>query len=196
MNTLEAIQTRRSTRSYQKTPVPKELIEQVVQAGRFAPSGGNSQTSHIFVITNQEILNTLRELVFDAFFNMEEKEGMSRSMVASIRKAKNGSKEFFYQAPCLIAVANKKDYGNNLADTGCFIENMMLAANELDLGSCWINQLKWLNEDLSLKEYFYQLGMKEDERIYGAMSLGYADTEDGLPNREPLPRTGNEVIYL
>ena len=43
---------------------------------------------------------------------------------------------------------------------------MMLEANELDLGSCYINQLKWLNEDQEILSYLQSLGMKEDERIH------------------------------
>ncbi len=196
MNTLDAIRTRRSTRKYQKKPVNSQMINWVVEAGRYAPSGGNSQSSHFFVITDPDVLSELKEMVYNAFLNMEVKEGMYRSLIGSIQKAKSGKKDFFYEAPCLIVVANQKNYGNNLADTGCVIENMMLAANELDLGSCWINQLKWLNEDPTLVSYFMRLGMKEEERIYGAMALGFADTIDGLPEREPLKRTGNEVKYI
>ena len=72
----------------------------------------------------------------------------------------------------------------------------MLMANALDLGSCWINQLKWLNENPAIVEYLRSLGLKETERVYGALALGYADTEDGMPVREPLTRSGNEVTYL
>ena len=96
----------------------------------------------------------------------------------------------------MIIVANQKDYGNNIADCACALENMMIAANELDLGSCWINQLKWLNEDEALLEYERSLGLEENERIYGALAVGYADTEDGLPCRKPLERTGNKVTYI
>ena len=41
-----------------------------------------------------------------------------------------------------------------------------------------------------------ELGMTDDERVYGALALGYADTEDGMPIRTPLDRTGNEVTYI
>ena len=72
----------------------------------------------------------------------------------------------------------------------------MLMANALDLGSCWINQLRWLNENPVLLEKMKELGMEENERVYGALAVGYADTESGLPNRNPLPRTGNPVTYV
>ena len=73
---------------------------------------------------------------------------------------------------------------------------MMVAANALDLGSCWINQLKWLNENERILNVFKRYGLADDERIYGAVSIGYPDTENGLPNRKALPRTGNPVTYI
>ena len=66
----------------------------------------------------------------------------------------------------------------------------------LDLGSVWINQLRWLNENPVILEKMQELGMADDERVYGALALGYADTEDEMPIRIPLDRTGNEVIYI
>ena len=72
----------------------------------------------------------------------------------------------------------------------------MLMANALDLGSCWINQLKWLNENEPVTAYLRTLGLAGDERVYGAVSVGYAKTADGLPVRKPLPRTGNPVTFI
>lgn len=96
----------------------------------------------------------------------------------------------------MIIVANKKDYGNNQADCALALENMMLEANELDLGSCYINQLKWINEDQKILSYLQSLGMNEDERVYGSLIVGYPDTNDGKPLRKALPRKGNEVTWL
>lgn len=83
-----------------------------------------------------------------------------------------------------------------MANCACVLENMMLMANALDLGSCWINQLRWLNENENLLASEYALGLKEDERVYGALALGYPDTEDGLPNRIALARKGNPVTII
>ena len=83
-----------------------------------------------------------------------------------------------------------------MADCACAIENMMVAANALDLGSCWINQLKWLNEDTSINRYLYTLGMKENERIFGAVIIGYPVSESGLPNRNRMTLRGNEVTWI
>ena len=71
---------------------------------------------------------------------------------------------------------------------------MMIAANAFDLGSCWINQIHWLTEDEKMLAYLRELGLKENERVFVSMALGYP--KDGLPNRKPLPRKGNEVTFI
>lgn len=103
---------------------------------------------------------------------------------------------FLFHAPVLILAANQKDYCNNMADCACALENMMLMANALDLGSCWVNQLKWLNENPDILTYLQKLGLKEEERIYGGLVIGHPNTPDGLPIRNPLPRKGNEVTVI
>ena len=196
MNTFANIITRRSTRKYLNKPVSKELLEKIIETGRYAPSGGNSQSNHFIVIQNKQIIDRLVKMVERAFSQMEITENMYRSLQNSINLSKKGGYVFCYNAPVLIIVANKRDYGNNQADCALALENMMLEANELDLGSCYINQLKWLNEDQKILSYLQSLGMNEDERVYGSLIVGYPDTNDGKPLRKALPRKGNEVTWL
>lgn len=196
MNTFENIITRRSTRKYLDKEVSQELLEKIIETGRYAPSGGNSQSNHFLVIQNKQIIDHLVKMVERAFSQMEITENMYRSLQNSINLSKKGGYVFCYNAPVLIIVANKKDYGNNQADCALALENMMLEANELDLGSCYINQLKWLNENQKILSYLQSLGMNEDERVYGSLIVGYHDTNDGKPLRKVLPRKGNEVTWL
>lgn len=121
---------------------------------------------------------------------------MYKSKVSSITQSKKGNYVFHYNAPILIILANQKDYGNAMADSACAIENMMVMANALDLGSCYINQLKWLNEDETIIHYLNSFGLKEDEIICCSLSIGYPNTKDSLPQRTPLPRNGNKVTYI
>lgn len=196
MNTFENIMTRRSTRKYLDKKVSQELLDKIIETGGYAPSGGNSQSNHFLVIQNKQIIARLVKMVEKDFSKMEITENMYRSLQNSINLSKKGGYAFCYNAPVLIIVANKKDYGNNQADCALALENMMLEANELDLGSCYINQLKWLNEDQEILSYLQSLGMKEDERVYGSLIVGYPDTKDGKPLRKALPRKGNEVTWL
>ena len=194
MEAFEAILTRRSTRKYKDTALSKELIEKVIEAGRYAPSGSNSQSTHFIVITDKGVLTELTELVKQAFAGMEVKEDTYVSLKNSINAAKSGNYMFYYNAPVLIVTANRKGYGNAIADSACALENMMIAANALDLGSCWINQLHWLDENEVVRSFLQEKGIQEDETITGGLILGYPDS--GLPNRTPLERKGNPVTWI
>ena len=191
---LEFIKSRRSTRKFLPKPLEREKLDAVLEAGRYAPSGGNNQSTHLIVIEDKEVLAKLATMAEKAFAAMEVTEGMYKSMAGSVRAAKRGGYVFHYQPAALILTANQKDYSNNLVDCACVLENMMIQANELDLGTCWINQLKWLNENEVITAYLQTLGLSEGERVYGALSVGYA--KDGLPDRRPLPRTGNPVTWI
>jgi len=196
MEALELIRTRRSTRKFKETTVGVWNLEQIIDAGRHAPSGGNNQSTHFFVVMNKKVLDELAVLVKQEFSKMEVTDGMYRSMARAIERSKGESYIFHYNAPVLIIVANKVGYGNAMADCACALENMMVMCNGLDLGSCWINQLKWLNENETILKTMYAFGMKEDERVYGALALGYPDTPDGLPNRVTAARKGNPVTFV
>lgn len=194
MDAMEALFTRRSTRKMKPDLPPRELLERVVEAGRAAPSGSNSQTTHMLVITQPGILSDLAALVQAAFAAMEPGPDAYVSLRHAASAAKKGGYVFHYNAPVLIVTANQKGYGNAMADSACALENMMIAANALDLGSCWINQLHWLDENPAVRAYLENLGLGRDETVTGGLILGYA--AGGLPSREPLPRTGNPVTWL
>ena len=196
MDAYEAIMTRRSTRAFRGEQLDPEALDKVIQAGRFAPSGGNSQTTRFLVVRDRALLAELAAAAEKAFAAMEVTEDMYRSLKGSILQAKKGGYVYHYDPATLIITANKKDYSNNIADCACALENMMIMASALDLGSCWINQLKWLNEDPELLAILRRHGLEEDERVYGALAVGLPATQDGHPQRTPLPRTGNPVIYI
>ena len=194
MDALQAIFTRRSTRNYRPDPVGEDKLELILEAARQAPSGGNNQTNHFLVIRSPEVIRKLTAMTEKAFAAMEATEDTYASLRHAIEASKKGGYVFCYNAPVLIAVANRENYGNNMADCACAIENMMVAANALDLGSCWIIQLRWLNGDPDITEYLRSLGMKENERIYGAVILG--TPASGLPNRNRMTQKGNEVTFI
>ena len=194
MEAIEAILTRRSTRRMKPDMPPMELIKRVVEAGRAAPSGSNSQSTHMLVITARDVLSELAALVRRAFAAMEVGPDAYVSLRHSVSASRKGDYVFHYNAPVLIVTANRKGYGNAKADSACALENMMIAANALDLGSCWINQLHWLDEDADVRAYMEGLGLGKDETITGGLILGYG--ADGLPVRDALPRTGNPVTWI
>ena len=194
MEAMEALFTRRSTRQLLPEPPTKELLEKVVEAGRRAPSGSNSQSTHMIVITDPAVLADLATLVQQEFAQMEVQEDTYVTLKHSILASKKGSYVFHYNAPVLIVVANKQGYGNAMADSACALENMMIAANALDLGSCWINQLHWLDGNDTVRTYLVGLGLAEDETVTGGLIVGYPAA--GAPIRTPQSIKGNPVTWV
>ena len=194
MDALEAIRTRRSSRRLLPVVPEKELLDQIIEAGRLAPSGSNSQTTHFIVITNAELLTEIAGIVMAEFAKKEVTEDTYVSLRNSILLSKKGQYAFHYMAPVLIVTANKKGYGNAIADSACALENMMIAANALDLVSCWINQLHWLDESEAVRAFMEKIGLGEDETITGGLIVGYVP--EGELQREPLPRKGNPVTWV
>ena len=196
MDVFSCIATRHSTRKFKEELVPQEVLDKVIEAGRQAPSGKHKNQSRFIVIRKKEVLQELIALVQQEFAKMEVTPENDDNFGGAIRAAKKGGYAFMYNAPILIVVANKRDYGNKYADVSCAMQNMMLAANALDLGSCWINQLRWLQDNPVLRGYLQKLGMAEDEEVCASLSIGYPDTPDGLPGRRVMPVTGNPVVYI
>ena len=196
MDVFSFIATSHSTRKFKEEPVPQEVLDKVIEAGRQAPSGKHKNQSRFIVIRKKEVLQELIALVQQEFAKMEVTPENDDNFGGAIRAAKKGGYVFMYNAPVLIVVANKRDYGNKYADVSCAMQNMMLAANALDLGSCWINQLRWLQDNPVLRGYLQKLGMAEDEEVCASLSIGYPDTPDGLPGRRVMPVTGNPVVYI
>ena len=184
MDAMEAIMTRRSVRKMKAEAPERALLEQVIEAGRSAPSGSNSQSTHLIVITEKETLSVLQEKVQAAFAKMEEGPDTWAS--------KKGNYVFHYGAPVLIVTANKKGYGNAMADSACVLENMMIASHALGLGSCWINQLHWLTEDAEVRGFLETLGLGADEFVTGGLIVGYAD---GAPGPKFPKKNGNPVTW-
>lgn len=192
MEALECIMTRRSNRKFLARAIENEKLEAIVEAGRQAPCGGNSQSSHFIVITNQDVLAQLADLVQQQFATWDLVEGMYKSMANSVKFSKRGNYVFHYNAPALIVVANKKEYGNAMADSACATENMLLAANAMDLGACYINQLNWLDEDEVIRSFMLNLGLEEDETMATALSVGYVENII----QKVAERKGNPVTWV
>ena len=182
---------RRSCRAYQAEQVPKDLLDQVLEAGRMAPSGMNVRQSHFIVVRRPELLEKVRVLLQQILAEMDAASS-SPILARAIALAKEGKHSFFYGAPTLIVVANRRGNANNVADSAAALQNMMLMATALGLGNCWINNLRWQGDVPSIRHFLEEIGVREDEAVYGALALGYAVA----PPPEAPARTGNMVDIL
>ena len=189
---MDTILKRRSIRKYKGEQIGDELLETIIEAGRYAPSGGNNQACHFIVIQNKELLVKLTALVQERLAAMEIEPTMYDGLIRVINLCKKGGYDFIYGAPSLVVVANRRGYTNAMADSAVAIENMLLASTSLGIGSCWINHLKWLTDDEKLLEVMHGFGLEQTEMICGAVSLGYPDQSF----TGPLKRTGNAITLV
>ncbi|MBL4931150.1 nitroreductase family protein [Clostridium paridis] len=172
---IENILSRRSIRKYLEDQILDEDLSIILEAAKHAPSGGNSQTWHFTVLQNKEKLMELNKYVRAAFDKLEVNENTYRSIRSGKVAAKNEAYSFYYNAPTLIIVTNERNYGNAMADSACAIENMLLASNALNLGSCYVNQLTWFGDNNDLRELLIELGVPESHKVCGAIIVGYRD---------------------
>lgn len=189
---LDIIKSRRSIRRYKNEQITEDALAKILEAGRFAPSGHNNQTAHYVVIQKRDVLNELRDIVKGEFAKMDLPEDNHNPMSAAIRLSKAGKYNFMYNPPTFIIAANKRNYGNAMADCTLGLGYMMLAANTLNIGTCWINQLRWLNDNPVVIEYLKKLGISETEIVCGSLAVGYADQS----NLAAVPIRGNRVDFI
>lgn len=169
---LNAIRSRRSIRSFKPDPVPRELIDQVVEAGLYAPSGMGQQEVIIVAVTNKELRDRLSAA-------NREIGGFPDNL------------DPFYGAPAVLIVLGNKAQGTYLYDGSLALGNMLLAAHALGLGGIWIHRAKEEFEQPEWKELLAQLGVTGDYEGIGHLALGYAAGD--LP--EPAPRKPGRVYY-
>lgn len=183
MNILSAIQNRHSIRSYEPRQLEQADLETVLEAARMAPTGQNLREIRLFVVQDPAVLAELNRLVC---------QSMARGNSVGVNRKPAEGYCFYYGAPTLVFTAAPQDAYNAFSDTGTVLENAMLQAAELGLGSCWLNNLRRGQGDPDLAAYLRQLGVREDEQITGGLALGYP----AAPGRVNAKTEGNEIVWL
>ena len=171
METLTTLKTRRSCRAYKAEHVEEEKLNAIIEAGTYAPTGMGKQSPIILVIKDQEI----------------------RSKLAKRNAAAMGMDiDPFYGAPELIVVLADKTMPTYLYDGSLVMGNMMNAAADLGVASCWVHRAKEEFESEEGKAILKQLGIEGDYEGIGNLILGYA----AKPAGEAAPRKANYVYSI
>lgn len=178
--TIEDIITRRSVKKYLEKPVLMELVEQVVKAGTYAPSGMNKQSAIILAVTNKELRDRLSRI------NLEI---ITEGNLAT----SSGHSDPFYNAPVVLVVLAKKEIGTHVYDGSLVMGNMMIAAHSLGLGACWIHRAKQTFETEEGKQILHELGITEEYEGIGNCVLGYAAPDAVKPQK---PRKDDYVVWV
>ena len=170
-NTLDTIKTRRSIRKYKSDAIPEEILNKIIEAGSYAPSGMGRQPVIILAVTNKELRDRLSKLNADVMHSTNDP---------------------FYGAPAVLVVLADKNAPTHVYDGSLVMENLMLAAHDLGIGSCWIHRAKEVFEKEEGKEILKSLGIEGDYEGIGNCILGYAAGEEP----QAKPRKDNFVYWV
>lgn len=163
--------SRRSIRKFTDEMVPDEVIEKIIQAGTYAPTGMGKQSPIIIAVTNREVRDKLSALN------------------ASVM---GGKGDPFYGAPVVLVVLADKSIPTYLYDGSLVMGNLMLAAHDLGVGSCWIHRAREEFASEEGKAILKELGIEGDYEGIGNCILGYADG----PEPEAKPRKENYAYWI
>ena len=168
---LNMILTRRSVKAYKPEMPPRELIDEVIMAGTYAPTGMNRQSPIILAITDKATRDRLSKLNAEIM---------------------GGSGDPFYGAPVVLVVLADKAQPTYMYDGSLVMANLLLAAHAAGLGSCWIHRAKEEFETKEGKEFFKSLGINDEYEGVGHCIIGYIDGE----KPKASPRKNDRVFFV
>ena len=171
--TMQDLLTRRSVRSYTDEMPPKEVIEEICEAGTFAPTGMNRQSPIILAVTNREMRDRMSQL---------NAAVMGRDM------------DPFYGAPVVLVVLADTTATNTWKEDGSLVMgNLLNAAHAKGLGSCWIHRAKEVFETPEGKAILTDLGIDADKYVgIGNCILGYVKGDEPQAG----PRKENYIYWV
>lgn len=172
MEALEAMKTRRSVRAYDPERMPaQELLDQIIEAGTYAPTGMGKQSPIIVGVTNRSVRDRLSQL-------------NAQVMGTGI--------DPFYGAPAVIIVLANRDSPTYLYDGSLVMGNLLNAIHAAGLGGCWIHRAKEIFNSDEGKQLLAQWGIDGDYEGIGFCAVGYPMR---VPQK-PAPRKADYVYYV
>jgi nitroreductase/ferredoxin len=205
------LRERRSVRSYLGKPVPKKVLERIIEAGRYAPTGSNSQNVLYIVLTTPAEIDHLRGMVI-AFYERIFKliQGRLGAFVMrlfagrrvveylqeSIPKVEHvkevmgqGADRLFYHAPAVMLIHAESWDTSSPFNCAAALYNCSLMAHTLGIGCCFNGFLQGaVNNNRRIKKW---LGIPLDHRCFAAMTLGYQKT----PYQRLVERDPAQVVW-
>ncbi|MCI1639930.1 MAG: nitroreductase [Bacteroidales bacterium] len=166
---IECLETRRSVRAYKPDMPSQEIIDQVIEAGIYAPTGKGHQSPVIVAVTNKAVRDRLSR--------------MNAEILGMVTDPSRG-KDPFYGAPVVLVVLADRSWPTHVYDGSLVMGNLMNAAHSLGLGSCWIHRAKDEFDSPEGKELLKEWGIEGDYEGIGHCILGYP-----LSNANPAPKT-------
>ena len=159
---LDTIKSRRSVRKYQDQQIKDEELEKILEAAIYAPTGHNDQPWYFTIIQNREVIKQISDGAKEVMktLDIEWMANMGRADGLNI----------FHNAPTVIIVSGRKDATTPLVDCSAAVVNMLLAAESMNIGSCWIGLAKFYFLNGENMEKF---NIPPENEVYFGVSLGY-----------------------
>ncbi len=179
---LKAIASRRSIRRFKPEQIKDDELHAILEAGLQAPSGANSQPWFFSVIQDRELIRELSD---------GSKREMQKSDVEWIANfGRNEKINIYHDAPTIIVVASRKDAITPVEDASAAVENMLIAAESLGIGSCWIGFARY---NFTGPEKNSMVKIPEDCQVHFGIALGYKAEES---SREPPKRKHKKYFEI
>jgi len=183
MDVSETIAKRKSVRTYENRPVPDDVVEKIVEAGRWAPNAGPFQIS---VIRNAGLRQRINDRALHAMIHSGNDFARQRASLPGYQP--------LYGAPVLILLSAPADAPFGAANTALAAENMLLEATGLGLGSCYLmSPTRALNGE-SNRDLAQEAGVPEGYSVQCALIVGHAAAQNRFSLGERTKR-GN-VKYV
>jgi nitroreductase len=178
---IEAVRKRRSIRSYDARPVPRDLVQAVIDAANEAPSAMNSQPWRFVVVEDGEMKKKLLAAALPQAKKIAEQvKDVDPERYEMMKKRYAELPDpVYYSAPAVVFVIGNGRYAAHSCPLAC--ENMMLAAYSLGLGSCWVGFGAMAVEDQEVRKL---LDLTEGEAVFGPILLGYPKGETQRPPKK------------
>ncbi|WOF44991.1 nitroreductase [Sphingopyxis indica] len=179
MELTEAIYGRRATRAYSEAPVPKDVIESLIDAAIQAPSAINEQPWDFAIVQDRQLLDKISTMAKAHMIETMPSGSFPEHLHESLESP---SFHIFYHAPALITISAREGAWA-IENATLAAENLMLAAHEKGLGSCWIGfAQRWLETP----EGKQALGIPDDFVPVAPIIIGYSATPiASVPRRPP-----------
>ncbi len=182
---METIMHRRSIRRFDTRQIDEQALQEILQAGLYAPSAGGGQRVIFAVCQDKEVNERLGRI---KRANSNPRMATATSYVSreqpSIADDPN-IKNAFYDAPTVITMFAPKNFLFSAEDCACAAENMMLVADSLDIGSCYLGQGWVAFADPYGQEILKNWNIRTDYYAVMQLLLGYPREGDRHPTAKP-----------
>ncbi len=166
----EQLKSRRSIRRYKPQQVSEELLDAVLEAGLYAASGMNTQNTVMVAVRDKQTRDQLSRMNAEVMGSQSDP---------------------FYGAPCVVVVLVDPERYTCVEDGSLVLGNLMQAAYEAGLGSCWIHRAQQMFESEEGKALLHKWGLPENLRGVGNCILGYPDEDPA-----PKPRREGRIVKV